>query len=180
MHERRFHRDKDTLRSPERIARLEVDRVVELSLQDIKPQNVLDIGTGTGLFAERFARQGLRIAGVDANPEMIKAVQDYLPDGEFLKGIAEVLPFPDQSFDLVFMGVLLHETDDALQALREARRVARIRLSILEWPYRQEESGPPLEHRLQPKTVESLAAEAGFRNFDMITLTHTVLYRMSV
>jgi len=34
------------------------------------------------------------------------------------------MPFPDGAFDLVFMGLLLHEADDNLAALREAQRVA--------------------------------------------------------
>jgi methylase of polypeptide subunit release factors len=52
MHERRFRGDPARLRSPERLEQLEVERVVELSLEGITAGSVLDVGTGTGVFAE--------------------------------------------------------------------------------------------------------------------------------
>ena len=124
MHERRFNREIERLRDPERIARLEVERVVNLALENLKEvQTVLDVGTGSGLFAEQFAAKGLKVTGLDVNPEMLPAAQQYVPSGTFQEGVAEKLPFLDGSFDLVFMGLLLHETDDLLAALREAHRV---------------------------------------------------------
>ena len=55
MHERRFTGDVERLRAPERIARLEVDRVVNLCLEGTRVDNVLDVGTGSGIFAEAFS-----------------------------------------------------------------------------------------------------------------------------
>ncbi len=178
MHERRFNQAVDKLRSPERIARLEVERVVELCLKNLNADSVLDVGTGSALFAEKFAARGLRVAGVDVNPEMVEHARRFVPGGNFRVAPAEVVPFEDQDFDLVFMGVVLHEADDALKALTEARRIARMRVAILEWPYVEEEYGPPLAHRLSETKVNALAAEAGFGNVEMISLTHTVLYRL--
>jgi len=119
MQERRFNRDISVLRDPERIARLEVQRVVDLSLENLNsPKTVLDVGTGSGIFAGQFVDKGLEATGVDVNPEMLRAAQDYVHMGTFKEGTAEALPFEDGSFDLVFMGLLLHETDDAEAALR--------------------------------------------------------------
>jgi len=90
MHERRFNREIERLRDPERIARLEVERVVDLALEGLKEvQSVLDVGTGSGLFAEQFAAKGLQVTGLDANPEMIPAARQYVPAGTFHEGIAE-------------------------------------------------------------------------------------------
>ncbi len=61
------------------------------------------------------------------------------------------------------MGLVLHETDDAAQALAEARRVARLRVAVLEWPYRDDEMGPPLAHRLSAEAVPTLRARPGSR-----------------
>ena len=78
MHERRYNRAVERLRDPERVARMEVERVVSLALEGLEGVGtVLDIGTGSGLFAEQFAGRGLDVAGVDANPEMLRAAQGF-------------------------------------------------------------------------------------------------------
>lgn len=179
MHERRFNREIERLRDPDRIARLEVARVVDLALEGLKDvRTVLDVGTGSGLFAEQFVSKGLQVTGLDANPEMIPAARQYVPSGIFQVGIAEKQPFSDGSFDLVFMGLLLHETDDLLVALREAHRVAFQRLAILEWPDEEQTFGPPREHRLSFEKITALALEAGFSEVDGLRMESLVLYRM--
>ena len=124
MHERRFGGQIDRLRAPERVALLEVARVVSLCLEGIAVQRVLDVGTGSGIFAEEFAARGLAVSGVDVNPAMPPVAHGFVPSGEFEVAPAEALPFEDGVFDLAFLGHVLHETDDALKALSEARRVA--------------------------------------------------------
>ena len=88
----------------------------------------------------------------------------------------ESLPWPDRSFDLVFLGHVLHEADDVVAALREARRTAKSRVAALEWPYRTEEHGPPLAHRLTTGRVEDAARAAGITCIDHRPLAHMVLY----
>jgi len=177
MHERRFNRDIARLRDPERIARLEVKRVAGLAVGNLEQvQSVLDVGTGSGVFAEQFAAQGLQVTGLDANTEMLPVARQYVPSGKFQKGEAEKLPFTDGSFDLVFMGLLLHETDDTLAALSEAHRVARKRLAILEWPDEEQPFGPPREHRLPLEKITLLAQQAGFNQVNPVRLETLVLY----
>ncbi|KAF0110413.1 MAG: Methyltransferase type 11 [Chloroflexi bacterium] len=177
MHERRFNREIERLRDPERIARLEVERVANLVLEDMKVmRTMLDIGTGSGLFAEQFEARGLQVTGLDVNPEMLAIAQQYLPSGIFREGAAEMLPFLDGSFDLVFMGLLLHETDDILAALSEAHRVALKRLAILEWPDEEQSFGPPREHRLSFEKIISVAKQVGFKQVNQMRLTSLILY----
>jgi ubiquinone/menaquinone biosynthesis C-methylase UbiE len=177
MHERRFNREIERLRDPERIARLEVGRVTGLALENLKEvRSVLDVGTGSGLFAELFAAKGLQVAGLDANPEMLPAARQYVPTGVFQEGVAEKLPFPDGSFDLVFMGLLLHETDDPLAALKEAHRVALKRLAVLEWPDEEQTFGPPRADRLSYEIITLLAQQAGFKEVRQMRLENLVLY----
>ena len=162
MHERRFNREIERLRDPERVARMEVERVINLSLESLdRVQTVLDVGTGSGLFAEAFAGRGLKVSGLDANPDMLPAAQQYVPSGTFPEGTAEKLPFPDGSFDLVFMGLLLHETDDPLAAIKEAYRVAVQRVAVLEWPYEDQPIGPPLADRIPFERIADFARQAG-------------------
>jgi len=179
MHERRFNREIERLRDPERIARLELRRTADLALDGLKEiRNLLDVGTGSGVFAEVFAAKGLQVTGIDANPEMLSVARQYVPVGTFQKGIAEKLNFPDKSFDLIFMGLSLHETDDILAALQEAHRVALQRLVILEWPDEEQTFGPPREHRLSYKIITSLANQAGFKEVQQIRLEYLSLYRI--
>lgn len=177
QHNGRRFTNIERLRAPERIARLEVERVSELALEGIAVQTVLDIGTGTGIFAEAFSQPGKTVTGIDVNPEMLDAAQRIVPNGFFQPAAAEDLPFSDQSFDLSFMGLVLHETDNLLKAFQEAFRVTRTRLVILEWPYVEQEYGPGLEERLHPSQVMELARQAGFTNGEAISLNMLVLYR---
>lgn len=178
MHDRRFNRKVEVLRSPGRIAHLEVEKVVDLCLAGLALKNMLDVGTGSGLFAEAFTNRGLKIVGVDVNPEMIVVAQRYVPEGRFQTAPAEAIPFPNQAFDLVFLGLVLHETDDASLALKEAHRLARMRVAVLEWPYQPGELGPPLEYRLGEEQVGRMAQEAGFETMEQTHLKHLILYLM--
>ncbi len=180
VNERRFAGKLERLHSPERLKLLEMDRVLALSLEGLAIQSALDVGTGGGLFAKTFAERGLQVAGVDVNPEMVAAAAQYVPDSEFWQAPAENLPVPDDSYDLVFVGHVLHEVDDVVKTLQEARRAARQRVVILEWPYREQEYGPPLDHRLQHEDMVSYAPQAGFSKIANLTLTPLVLYRLDM
>lgn len=180
MHEKRFEGDIDRLRAPERVECLEVERVTDLCLEAGEITSVLDVGTGTGLFAEAFSRHGLEVLGVDANPEMVVAASQFVPKGNFREGAAEALPYPDGAFDLVFLGLVLHESDEPLKVLKEARRVARKRVCILEWPYQDGAFGPPLAHRLNPEELAGLIQKAGFRKWKAHDLSNTIFYQLGV
>lgn len=179
-HDRRFHGQPERLRSAVRLALLEVERVVALSLEALQANSALDVGCGTGLFTEAFINVGVDATGIDANAEMLAIARSQVPAAQFLEAPAEKLPFDAGAFDLVFLGHLLHETDEPLAALKEARRVAKGRVVVLEWPYRREEQGPPLAHRLRPEAIEDLAHRAGFGEAERIQLKHMDLYRFGL
>jgi ubiquinone/menaquinone biosynthesis C-methylase UbiE len=176
--DRRFQGEPDRLRTPDRLARMEVPRVAALSTEGIIVESALDIGTGTGVFAEAFAALGIAVTGIDVNADLLAVARQSVPAAQFKQAPVEKIPFADRSFDLAFLGHMLHEADDPLAALKEARRVARNRVAILEWPYEQEEKGPPLEHRLRPEIVADLASQAGFQNVETIHLEYMDFYRL--
>ena len=181
-HERRYASSAGRLRSAERVALLEVPRVIDLSregLPDSAEASVLDVGTGTGIFAEAFRHRGVRVTGLDANPDLLAEARRLVPGVTFTNGTAEELAFPAGSFDLVFLGLVLHETDDPLRALSEARRVARQRVMVLEWPHPGDDRGPPLAHRLTASEIEALATRAGFVRVERIDLSYLALYRLT-
>ncbi len=104
------------------------------------------------------------------------AARKLVPGAHFELGSAEALPFADGTFDLCFLGLILHEWSSPLRILQEAHRVAAERVAVLEWPYKEEEMGPPLNHRLKAENVLRQAAEIGFSRTEAISLEHLILF----
>jgi ubiquinone/menaquinone biosynthesis C-methylase UbiE len=180
LNERTFHGGADRLRDPVRVALMEIDRTVTLSCEGISVHSMLDVGTGTALFAEAFFKAGMSVAGIDFNEDMLSLARGFVPEGNFKTGEMEKIPFEDKSFDLVFLGHVLHEADDLVQALTEARRVAIQRVAVLEWPYGGGAMGPPLALRLRPGNIVAGAEKTGFVNVNNIRLKNMELYIMDV
>src|ERR1044071_8414907 len=69
-------------------------------------KRVLEIGCGTGTDLLQFARGGARVTGIDLTPRSVEIARRrfdlYGAKGEFAIGDAENVPFPGESFDLVY------------------------------------------------------------------------------
>jgi len=181
VHGRRFNPAGGLdLRSPERLALLEVDSVIELTLQGAAAHTLLDVGTGVGVFAGHFAGRGVKVQGVDVSPGMLASARGFLPQLPFVAAPAEALPYCAESFDIVFLGLVLHETDDTLRALSEARRVAKRRVAVFEWRDEEQDFGPPRAHRLSEERIAEIANEAGFAGMETVPLRDLVLYRLEI
>jgi len=94
---------------------------------------VLEAGCGTGRLAGalKLSRPDVAVIGLEADPRILsvargKAAQRDL-DVKFFEGFIERMPFPDQSFDLVFSVLVLHHLPEDVkrQACREMFRVTR-------------------------------------------------------
>ncbi|MGV8074257.1 MAG: class I SAM-dependent methyltransferase [Syntrophobacteraceae bacterium] len=90
------------------------------------PQRILEVGCGTGIFLDWFARFGHQVSGLDPSSAMLDIARDQLPGTISLeRGYAEHLPYSDNSFDTVALITTLEFVDDPLKALSEALRVAK-------------------------------------------------------
>ena len=91
----------------------------------------LEIGAGTGYFSLNLARAGLigELTCTDISQGMLDELAGTAArlgvDVETVCSGAERLPFPDDSFDLVFGHAILHHIPDLDQAFREFHRVLR-------------------------------------------------------
>ncbi|MEW6185864.1 MAG: class I SAM-dependent methyltransferase [Thermodesulfobacteriota bacterium] len=176
MTDDKIYRKIEKLRDPARLAFLETEKVVDLCLQGITAHAVLDVGTGSGIFAEGFAGRGLKVTGVDIQEPMLEAARKYVPGAAFQLASSEKLPFADHTFDLVFLGLVLHESDRHLSTLQESARVCLKRIAVLEWPYKEGGYGPPLSHRIPSGQLHHLAETVGFSRIREIPLTFLILY----
>jgi demethylmenaquinone methyltransferase/2-methoxy-6-polyprenyl-1,4-benzoquinol methylase len=125
------------------IHRLWKRRTVERAA--VRPgMRVLDLAGGTGdlaaAFAPRVGERG-RVTVCDINASMLAVGRDRLLDQgragnlDFVQADAEVLPFPDESFDRVTIAFGLRNVTRKERALAEMRRVLKAggRLLVLEF-----------------------------------------------
>lgn len=94
-------------------------------------ETLLDVGTGTGYFARRFAREaGLKVTGLDHDSAMLALARENAPDLDFVPGDAEHLPFATACIDHVVAVTSLCFVADAARAVQEMARVARRRVAL--------------------------------------------------
>ena len=104
------------------------------ALGPVAGRHVLEVGPGTGYYtlpvAEWIGPQG-RLDIVDVQQAMLdhtdRRARDHgLSNVHPLRGDAQALPYPDQTFDATFLVTALGEIPDQVQALRELRRVTKL------------------------------------------------------
>ena len=105
--------------------------VLELVDRTENAKRILDIGCGAGITALELAHKGYEVSGIDLAPNMIQRARAEARQRnivcDFRVGIAENLPYPGQSFDvLLALGLLGNILDDRL-ALTEMARVLKSR-----------------------------------------------------
>jgi SAM-dependent methyltransferase len=101
---------------------------------------LLDVGCGPGLAAQLATRRGAHVAGLDAAEASLEIARERTPEGDFRAGEIEDLPWADNTFDVVTGFNAFQYAADVVNALQEARRVARPggRVAMAVWG-RQEE-----------------------------------------
>jgi SAM-dependent methyltransferase len=87
--------------------------------------SVLDIGCGSGLFCQMAMLLGAQVSGLDASQALLDIARQRAPHGDFRLGEMEELPYADQTFDVVAGFNSFQFAADPVNALAEARRVAR-------------------------------------------------------
>ena len=101
---------------------------------NIQPDHhVLDLGCGTGTLAmmAKQAQPRAHLAGLDADPDMLKQAhykKDQAKlDVKFDVGFTNDLPYPDASFDRVLSSMMIHhlKTPDKERTVREVFRVLK-------------------------------------------------------
>ena len=88
---------------------------------------ILDAACGTGILArtaiKRKGSNGMSVTGLDPNPGMLAVAESTTARVKWKEGVAEELPFEDESFDVVVSQFGLMFFQDQPKALREMKRV---------------------------------------------------------
>jgi len=101
-------------------------------LAPLKPQQILDVATGTGDFAIAAAKlKPQRIVGLDISPGMLTVGRQKIekkklgPLITMMQGDSEHLPFEDNSFDAITVGFGVRNFENLERGLSELLRVLR-------------------------------------------------------
>ena len=100
--------------------------LIKDNLKIKKADFLLDVGCGTGIFAEEF--NCIKI-GIDPSIEMLKQGKNAF----YIQAFAEHLPFKDKAFDFVISVTAIHNFKNIRKGLEEIKRVSKkdVALSIL-------------------------------------------------
>ena len=90
-------------------------------------QRVIDVGCGTGaLTSELVARLGGEyVTAVDPSETFVATMRDRFPSVDVRQVPAELLPFPDEAFDVALAQLVVHFMKDPVAGLREMARITR-------------------------------------------------------
>ncbi|MFG0329397.1 MAG: class I SAM-dependent methyltransferase [Phycisphaerales bacterium] len=93
----------------------------------------LDLGCGDGLFTHLVAQTGIIAAGVDVEPDAIEQARRCVAQAgpypsespRFVQSDGGPLPFPDESFNTIFMFDVIEHLPNPIGVLKDASRVLR-------------------------------------------------------
>jgi len=117
---------------------------------------VVDLATGPGTLALRFARRARWVCGLDLTPAMLAraretAAADGLSNLSLAIGDAQLIPFADGSLDVAVTSYSLHHMADPARVVSEMSRVVRKggRVGILDIRAPADPRVDDLNHRIE-------------------------------
>ena len=139
-------------------------------------RSFLDLGCGFGETYNLFNRNGvdLRYVGIDVTSNFIDICRARYPDGEFMVGRIQEVPFLNASFELVSSKCVLEHLPDPVPAIREMARISTEVVVIVwfKWPgegesYRYKKAGY-WENKYSRDRMLDVASSVGLRLEDEI------------
>lgn len=90
----------------------------------LKNKLLLDVGSGWGEFTYEARRRGAIAYGIEPDPELLD-ISSTLISGVFVRGVAEYLPFKDETFDILICYTVLEHVMDVEKSIKEMLRVLK-------------------------------------------------------
>lgn len=96
---------------------------------------VLDVCCGPAMLGNGAIARGAAVTGLDFSQEAVDLAKRLVPAGQFQRGDAQELPFPDDSFDAVVCGYGVMHLPEPARAMHEMVRVVQPggRVAISVW-----------------------------------------------
>jgi SAM-dependent methyltransferase len=114
-----------TLGHPSYLWRYGQERRLQLirAVTPLEGRRLLDIGCGVGMYLRAFRRFSDEVYGVEY--EQARAVAAGRETPTVARAVAEQLPFPDTTFDVVLLHEVIEHVRNDRQTVREAHRVTK-------------------------------------------------------
>ncbi len=107
---------------------------VKIFLKPYIPGKVLDLGAGRGISSYAFAKSGCSVTALEPDPSALvgaNAIHSLAEDTHIfitiVQDYGEALPFPNDSFDVVYGRAVLHHSNNLSKLCTEVARVLRPR-----------------------------------------------------
>ena len=136
-------------------------------------RRVLEVGCGTGAILREIksptslTSTGVRrkCHGLDLEPASLSMCRIHAPAASLTRGDAHFLPYPNQSFDIVYCHFLLLWVRNPLQVVREMARVGRTVLALAEPDYSQRVDMPASLKQLGEWQTQALVRQGANPSF---------------
>lgn len=112
-------------------------RITDFDLTKIKNKLVLDVGCGSGRYADVVSKAGAHTIGIDLS-FAVDAAYDNIgkrKNVDFVQADIFHLPFLDNTFDYIFSNGVLHHTPDCKKAFMQLPRLLKKGGQISIWVY---------------------------------------------
>jgi len=145
------------------------------------PTRILEIGAGTGLFAEKFAQFAPQatVFAADTEIAMLDWMREHRPGVETgclvpVLSDERTVPLGSATIDLVMMLNLHHELADPAAVYAESLRllVPGGQVLVVDWAATETPKGPPLSIRATAEELVSSLERAGFS--DVVNHEHAL------
>lgn len=143
------------------LSELDFARKTGLKPQDFEGKLILDVGCGTGRFAEVATRWGARVVGIDLSTAAEVAAKN-LSERDFVAFQADVfaLPFAPETFDCIYSIGVLHHTPDCEKAVKILPQYLKPGGTLAVWLYsgynkwyRFSDQYRKITHRMSPRAL---------------------------
>lgn len=145
-----------------------VERLRAVGIQ--QGDRVLDIGSGTGFYSRAAAQlvgNTGKVIGIDILEEMLERARELGLESNLEYRMSEEATFPveDDSMDWAIMTNLYHELERPEHFIKEIHRILKKSGSVYvtDWLPKEQEDGPPVEHRIDPSVMIDDFEKFGFK-----------------
>lgn len=115
--------------------------------------SILDVGCGNGFMLNFYMKTFNKIAAIEPSDSFVNILNETIKGNNIIykQANAELIPFPDNSFEIVLAKSSLHHFHDIQQGLSEMQRVSNKIIAVMEVIAPSEECLPFLQKLLVEK-----------------------------